>query len=137
MACAPLVALSAPAFADSVASAPRYEWWLKTLHVVSAWRSGEGSGTTVAVLADGVTPEPYLGNSVIQGPDFTGSGRTPSSPYFGVMGTSLAGLIVGHGAGKYPNKPSRDVYGVAPDARVLSIRVTLSPADPLWSNNKV
>ncbi len=136
--CAPLVALSVPALADSREPAPKYEWWLKTLHVVNAWQSGDASGIKVAILADGVAADQsYLAGSVIQGPDFTHSGRSESSPYYGVLGTSLASLIVGHGAGKYPSSPSRAVDGVAPGAKVLAVRVTLSPGDPLWSNNKI
>lgn len=133
LASAPFVAFSLPAFAGSGESAPRYEWWLRTLHVVQAWRSGDGAGVTIAVLSDGVAAnQRYLGGSVLPGPDFTKSGRAPGNRYFGVLGTSLASLIIGHG-----KVGSRPVDGVAPGAKILSIRVTLSPGDPLWSDNRI
>jgi hypothetical protein len=133
LASAPFVAFSLPAFAGSGQSAPRYEWWLRSLHVTQAWRTTNGQGVTIAVLSDGVAPDQrYLANSVIAGPDFTRSGRRPGSRYFGVTGTSLASLIVGHG-----RAGTKAVDGIAPWAKVLSIRVTLSPGDPLWSKSQV
>jgi hypothetical protein len=144
LASAPLVGLTvpisaAPALASVVRpTAPSYEWWLRTLQVTQAWRSGQGAGVTVAVLSDGVAPsERFLAGSVIGGPDYTRSGRSARSPYYGLLGTSLASLIAGHGESDYPNKPIRAVEGVAPAARVLSVRVTLSPGDPLWSDSRV
>lgn len=133
LASAPFVVFSMPALAGSGESAPRYEWWLRALHVTTAWRSAEGGGVTVALLSDGVTPgQPYLAHSVITGPDFTNSGRGPHSRYYGVMGTSLASLIIGHG-----RVGSKAVDGVAPAASLLSIRVTLSPGDPHWSDSRI
>jgi len=142
LASAPLVAVSMPAFAKSsesapTAASPKYEWWLRTLSVARSWHSGEGAGITVAVLSDGVEPgESFLAGSVIYGPDFTRTGRTPRSHSYGVMGTSLAGLIAGHGESAF-GKGTRDVDGVAPAAKVLSVRVTLSPGDPLWADKSV
>lgn len=134
----PGLAASHARAADTPAPVPAYEWWLRTLHVVRAWGADDGRGTTVAVLSDGVvTTERYLAASVITGPDFTRSGRTVRSPYFGVMGTSLASLVAGHGMGDYGQGTGRFVRGVAPGAKILSIRVTLSPGDPLWSNSRI
>jgi Subtilase family len=108
------------------------EWWLSKLHVIQAWRSGEGAGVTIAVLADGVdASQADLTGRVISGPDFVGSQRNPGGPHYGVIGTGLASLIAGHGHG---SNSASGIYGVASDARVLSVRVTLSPGDPLWSN---
>lgn len=133
LASAPLVVFGMPAFAGSDAPAPRYEWWLRSLHVMQAWSSANGTGVTVAVLSDGVAPnQGYLAGSVTSGPDFTRSGRHPGDRYFGVTGTSLASLIIGHG-----KAGARVVDGVAAGARVLSIRVTLSPGDPRWSNARI
>src|SRR5262250_712555 len=99
------------------------EWWLSKLHVIQAWRSGEGAGVTIAVLADGVdTTQTDLTGRVTSGPDLTGSKRTPGGPHYGTIGTGIASLIAGHGHGKNSASGS---YGVANDARILSIRVTL------------
>ncbi len=108
------------------------EWWLSKLHVIQAWRGGEGAGVTIAVLADGVDArQADLTGRVISGPDFTGSQRTPGRPHYGIIGTGLASLIAGHGHGR---NSASGINGIAADAKILSVRVTLSPGDPLWSN---
>ena len=57
------------------------EWWLAGLHIQQAWQKTEGSGITVAILGTGVDASyPGLVGSVIAGPDYTGSGRTPGNP---------------------------------------------------------
>jgi len=130
--CAPL-----PAHADSRRQA---EWWLSKLHVTQAWRGGQGAGVTVAVLADGVdASQPDLTGRVVAGPDFTRSGRIAGGPHYGVIGTGLASLIAGHGHGPKSASGTRadGIYGIAPGARILAVRVTLSPGDPLWSSTRV
>jgi len=123
---------SVPAFADSVR---QHEWWLGKLGVTAAWQTSRGSGVTIAVLSDGVEPaNPDLAGSVTTGPDFTRSGRTASGPYFGLLGTAIASLIAGHGHG---TDASEGMIGVAPAAKILSVRVTLSPGDPLLTNTTV
>src|SRR5258708_13138333 len=108
------------------------EWWLSKLHVIQAWRGGEGAGVTIAVLADGVDArQADLTGRVISGPDFTGSQRTAGRPDYGIIGTGLASLIAGHGHGR---NSASGINGIAADAKILSVRVTLSPGDPLWSN---
>jgi len=104
------------------------EWWLAGLHVTQAWQKSEGSGITVAVLGTGVDADyPGLAGSVITGPDYTGSGRGPGSPYWGVDGTAVAGIIAAHERGW-------GLVGVAPAAKILSVRVTLEFNDPLASD---
>ena len=101
------------------------EWWLADLHVTQAWQKSEGSGITVAVLGTGVDAHyPGLAGSVITGPDYTGSGRSPGSPYWGVEGTAVAGIIAAH-------ERDSGLVGVAPAAKILSVRVTLEFNDPL------
>ena len=129
LASAPIAGLCMPANAVAWRQS---EWWLSKLHVIQAWRSGEGAGVTIAVLADGVdAKQADLIGTVTSGPDFTGSQRIPGAPHYGTIGTGLASLIAGHGHGR---KSASGIYGVAGRAKILSVRVTLSPGDPLWSN---
>lgn len=84
------------------------------LNLSGAWRYGRGDGQTVAVIDTGVRPGPRLPN-VEAGGDFveTGDGLTDCDGH----GTLVAGLIAG--------QPGNDGFsGVAPGARVLSIRST-------------
>ena len=107
------------------------EWWLASLHVAQTWQQSEGSGITVAVLGTGVDASyPGLAGSVITGPDYTGSGRAPGSPYWGVEGTAVAGLIAAHERGW-------GLAGVAPAAKILSVRVTLEFNDPLAADQAI
>ncbi len=104
------------------------EWWLDSLNVTQAWQKSEGSGITVAVLGTGVDASyPGLAGAVITGPDYTNSGREPGSPYWGVEGTAVAGIIAAH-------EPGSGLVGVAPAAKILSVRVTLEFNDPLASD---
>src|SRR3984957_12800489 len=121
-----------PAFADTVRN---QEWWLTSLHVTKAWLSSRGAGVTVAVLDTGVDPtQPDLAGSVITGRDYTGSGRVAGGPFWGSHGTAVATLIAGHGHGPHH---SEGVVGVAPQAKILSVRVTLENKDPLLANPTV
>jgi Subtilase family len=121
---------SAPTFADQVRN---QQWWLRALHVTQAWRITHGSGVTVAVLDTGVDPvQPDLTGSVLTGPDYTHSGETAASPFYAGHGTAVASLIAGHGHGG--GSRSAGVMGVAPDARILSVRVTLDASDPLLAS---
>jgi hypothetical protein len=108
------------------------EWWLGGLHVTQTWPSTEGAGITVAVLGTGVDPRhPDLAGSVVTGPDFSGSGRTQGGAFWGVNGTEVAGAIAGHGHG---TGRADGLLGVAPAAKILSIRVSLEFNDPLNSS---
>ena len=105
------------------------EWWLANLHVRQAWQSSRGAGVTVAVLSSGVlATHPDLSGSVITGPDFSGSGETSSTPSGGIEGTSAASIIAGHGDNV---GDASGIIGIAPAARILSIRVVLDATDPL------
>jgi Subtilase family len=105
------------------------EWWLADLHVAQAWQTTEGAGVTVAVLGTGVAAgHPDLAGSVSTGPDFTGSGRTAGGPFWGIDGTEVAGIIAGHGHG---TGGETGLLGIAPAAKILSIRVGLEYNDPL------
>ena len=123
---------AAPAFADTVRN---QEWWLTSLHVTKAWLSSRGAGVTVAVLDTGVdTNQPDLAGSVTTGRDYTGSGRAAGGPFWGIHGTAVASLIAGHGHGPHHGD---GVIGVAPLAKILSVRVTLDNKDPLLASPTV
>ncbi len=111
------------------------EWWLDSLNVTQAWRTTRGAGVTVAVLGTGVAARhPDLAGGVATGPDYTGSGRTPDGPFWGIDGTQVASVIAGRGHG--PGHQS-GIVGVAPAARILSVRVNLEFNDPLNSDQAV
>ncbi|MHA3024117.1 type VII secretion-associated serine protease mycosin [Mycobacterium sp. BMJ-28] len=91
-----------------------------TLNLSGAWRYGRGEGQTVAVIDTGVHPGPRLPN-VEAGGDFVEStdGLTDCDGH----GTLIAGLIAG--------QPGADGFsGVAPGARLLSIRQTSAHYSP-------
>jgi hypothetical protein len=121
----------APAVGASVRDS---EWWLSELHVRQAWTTTRGSGVTVAVLSDGVdASQPDLAGSVTAGPNQV-SGAPDSGQFFGQLGTGLASLIAGHGHGA---GNASGIIGVAPQAKILSVPVTLPGSDPLLAQTSV
>ncbi|WP_329243669.1 S8 family serine peptidase [Actinoallomurus sp. NBC_01490] len=105
------------------------QWTLDALHISRAWKYSRGNGVTVAVLDTGVDGhQADLSGRVIDGPDFTGHVRKPGGRYWGRHGTEMASLIAGHGHGA---GAASGVMGVAPDAKILSIRVTWELNDPI------
>jgi len=110
---------------DSIRSGQ--EWVLSMLDTEAAWSVTRGAGVTVAVIDSGVNPYVSdLDGSVSTGPDYTGVSTRPSSSEWGVHGTWMASLIAGHGH----DGGFSGVVGVAPAARILSIRVIPDRADP-------
>ena len=121
-----------PASADQVRLG---EWWFSALHVTQAQQITQGTGVTVALLDTGVDPtQPDLAGSVIAGPDLTNSGEKAGSEFYGIHGTAVASLIVGHGHG--PGNTD-GVLGVAPAAKLLSVRVALDAGDPLLDDSSI
>ena len=118
-----LGAVAAPA--DAIRT--NQQWVLDMLDAEAAWSVTRGAGVTVAVIDSGVNPHVSdLAGSVITGPNYTGVHTRPSSPNWGVHGTWMASLIAGHGhAGGFSG-----IIGVAPAARILSIRAIPDRADP-------
>ncbi len=111
------------------------EWWLGGLHVSQTWPTTEGAGITVAVLGTGVDAgHSDLAGSVTTGSDFSGSGRTAGGPFWGIDGTEVAGVIAGHGHG---TGREEGLLGIAPAAKILSIRVSLEFNDPLNSEQAI
>ncbi len=79
------------------------------------------------MIDSGVNPAVSdLTDSVIAGPDLTGVSTPPGDPGWGMHGTWMASLIAGHGH----NGGGDGITGIAPQARVLSIRVITDKADP-------
>jgi len=101
---------------------------LRQIDVPAAWRTSKGAGVTVAVLDTGADPAaPDLTGSVTTGPDYTAGADPPGYQPPHLHGTYIASLIAGHGSG--PGR-SGGVIGVAPDARILSVRVILDDNEP-------
>jgi subtilisin family serine protease len=121
-------AAAAPAGADTVRDAQM--WVLDAVSAPPAWPTTRGQGATVAVIDSGVNPDVSdLAGSVITGPDLTGVHTPPGNPNWGVHGTWMASLIAGHGH----DGGGSGIEGVAPEAKVLSIRVVTDRHDPGYS----
>jgi serine protease AprX len=99
----------------------------------AAGRAVTGRGVTVAVLDSGVSAVPGLDGpgKVIQGPDLSLEANDPATPdtdTFG-HGTHMAGIIAGKDPVEVDDKtgePKADAIeqlGVAPDARLLAIKL--------------
>jgi serine protease AprX len=83
-----------------------------------AWSTTTGKGVDVALIDSGVVPVEGMGK-VVNGPDLSFESQVPDARYLDTYGhgTHLAGLINGNGAG---------FRGIAPDARVLNLKVAAS-----------
>ncbi|CAM5571724.1 type VII secretion-associated serine protease [Streptomyces spiroverticillatus] len=121
-----LVALPvAPAHADAIRDK---QWGLTAMHTQEAWRTTKGSGVTVAVLDTGVDAlHPDLAGNVLPGHDLVGFGAKSGDRSWARHGTAMASIIAGHGHG--PGR-GEGVLGVAPEAKVLPVRVILEGTDP-------
>jgi type VII secretion-associated serine protease mycosin len=114
-----------PAHADAVRDA---DWALDALHAQEAWRTTKGDGVTVAVLDTGVDgTHPDLTGQVLEGKDMVGFGARRGDTAWARHGTGMAGIIAGHGHGP---GDSDGVLGIAPEARILPVRVILEDKDP-------
>jgi subtilisin family serine protease len=130
LAALPTAAGAAVRQAGSPADAIRIQqqWVLDMMNVPAAWQLTMGAGVTVAVVDSGVDPSVSdLRGSVKTGPNYTGIATGPSNPNWGVHGTWMASLIAGHGHGLGDDS---GIIGIAPQARILSIRVIPDRSDP-------
>ncbi|MFK4147845.1 type VII secretion-associated serine protease mycosin [Streptomyces sp. NPDC004065] len=122
-ACLALVPSTA-AVADGIRA---QQWALDALHTQEAWRVTKGEGVTVAVLDTGVEADhPDLAGNVLPGKDMIGFGAGPGDRAWARHGTAMAGIIAGHGHG--PGNAD-GVMGVAPEARIMPVRVILEDGD--------
>ncbi|GLB84701.1 type VII secretion-associated serine protease [Mycobacterium kiyosense] len=94
------------------------------LNLPAAWQFSRGEGQLVAIIDTGIRPGPRL-NNVDAGGDFVEStdGLTDCDGH----GTLVAGIVAGQPA---PPGQEDGFAGVAPAARLLSIRVTSAKFSP-------
>ncbi|MEU0964468.1 type VII secretion-associated serine protease mycosin [Streptomyces sp. NPDC005917] len=115
---------STTAYADSIRA---QQWGLSALHLDEAWQTTKGKGVTVAVLDTGVEPDhPDLAGNVLTTKDMIGFGARAGERDWARHGTAMAGIIAGHGHGVGNGD---GVMGVAPEARILPVRVILEDGD--------
>lgn len=93
------------------------QWQLDVLRADTAWRHSTGAGVVVAVIDSGVDgAHPDLAGRVLPGLDLVEPLPTAGPDPVG-HGTAVAGLIAGR------HDDSSGVVGLAPDARILPVRV--------------
>ncbi len=98
----------------------------------SLWRNGwTGAGVDVALLDSGVAPVGALSNAtkVVVGPDLSFESQDPDLRYLDTYGhgTHMAGIIAGRevakGTGATYAADAGNFYGMAPDARIVSLKL--------------
>jgi subtilisin family serine protease len=115
LAIAAVVTASSLAIGSPVASAAPNGWELPVLSVPEAQAISKGDGITVAVLDTGIrTTHPVLKGHATEGPDFLSAEGDQSQPWYGSHGTAMASSVL----------------EVAPDAKVLGLRVLRESDDP-------
>jgi serine protease AprX len=103
-------------------------------HAKDAWSSGwTGKGVDVALIDSGVSPVQGLtSGNVVNGPDLSFESQDPSLAHLDTFGhgTHMASIIVGRDAvesgGQYANAGTHLYNGIAPDARLISVKVASS-----------
>ena len=116
LACA-LVAVLTPA--ASAVTGDQFEdalWGMRKIHAEGAWSAGTGKGVTVAIVDSGVDPNHEdLRANIVQGWDFVDKDGDPRDEEG--HGTHVAGIVaaVAHN--------HLGVSGVAPDAKIMPVRV--------------
>ncbi|MFG2880865.1 type VII secretion-associated serine protease mycosin [Streptomyces sp. NPDC048297] len=104
------------------------QWALTALNLDEVWHTTKGKGVTVAVLDTGVEGDhPDLTGNVLPTKDLIGFGAEPGDRTWARHGTAMAGIIAGHGHGYLR---SSGIMGVAPEAKILPVRVILEDGDP-------
>ncbi|MBB6416451.1 type VII secretion-associated serine protease mycosin [Streptomyces sp. AK010] len=115
---------AATAHADGIRA---QQWALEAMHTEEAWQTTKGRGITVAVLDTGVEADhPDLAGNVLPGKDLVGFGAEPGDRAWARHGTAMAGIIAGHGHGP---GDADGVLGIAPEAKILPVRVILEDGD--------
>ncbi len=101
------------------------------------WDAGyTGQGVDVALIDTGVSPVQGLNNpgQVVYGPDLSLESQAPNLTNLDTNGhgTFMAGLIAGHDPGvaqPYSSAPASSYLGVAPDARIVSLKVATADGE--------
>jgi serine protease AprX len=92
----------------------------------SMWDKGyTGKGVDVAVVDSGTVPVDGLKGKVVYGPDLTleSNGPAKNLDTYG-HGTNMSGIIAGRDAATTsPSGDSSDFVGVAPDSRIVSVKI--------------
>jgi serine protease AprX len=94
----------------------------------SWWRAGyTGAGVDVAMVDSGVAPVEGLDGAgkIVDGPDLSLESQAPNLRYLDTYGhgTFMAGLIAGRGGEPSSDAPAATYLGMAPDARIVSLKV--------------
>jgi serine protease AprX len=139
--CAIAVGVVVPAVSMSAAagavphdpSTDPYAMWSTTeiAGVTEFWQQGyTGAGVDVALIDTGVAPVEGLltPGKIVNGPDLSLESQTPELAHLDTNGhgTFMAGLIAGKDSdlnAPYWEEPSEKYRGVAPDARIVSLKV--------------
>ena len=94
------------------------------------WNKYTGAGIDVALLDSGVAPVTGLDSpgQVLHGPDLTQESQNEATQYTDTFGhgTAMASIIAGHDPGVAPAQNQGNAVafmGVAPDARIVSVKV--------------
>ncbi|MFF3017445.1 type VII secretion-associated serine protease mycosin [Streptomyces sp. NPDC057939] len=117
-----------PALAQTIRE---QQWHLDAMKADEIWKTSTGKGITVAVIDSGVARVPELEGQVVPGRDLAASQEGDERTDYDHHGTSMAAIIAGSG-----EHPSGDgAIGLAPDAKILPIRVPIEgdPARASWT----
>jgi serine protease AprX len=98
----------------------------KMVGAPALWANGyTGEGVDVALLDTGVAPVEGLSDKIVNGPDLSldyQNGLPESVDAYG-HGTHMAGIIAGHDADTTTLTDPTKFVGVAPDARIVNVKV--------------
>jgi serine protease AprX len=116
---------------DPVADATSMESVTTMLGAQQWWDAGyTGQGIDIAVIDSGVSPVPGLDapGKIVYGPDLSLESQAPNLSSLDTYGhgTFMAGLAAGRAAGvgsPYSAAPASSYRGLAPDARIVSLKV--------------
>lgn len=110
-------AAAVPAHAETIRS---QEWHINAMKLPEAWQISKGQGVTVAVIDSGVDASlPDLNGQILPGRDFSPGIEAPVGSIQRTHASSMASLIAGTGRGA----AGAGAIGVAPEAKILSLRV--------------